>query len=64
MSLRGRSVHEIGAVRAQDVLEKDIEIEDIAMIQQTQLLTFDWLEYGVEQSPRIKQTVVSQCHEK
>jgi hypothetical protein len=33
MGLLGRSVHEIGAVRTQDVLEKDIEVEDIVMIQ-------------------------------
>jgi hypothetical protein len=64
MGLLGRSVHEIGAVRTQDVLEKDIEVEDVVMIQQTQVLTFDGLECRVEQSPRVERTVVGQNHEK
>jgi hypothetical protein len=64
VGLLGRSVHEIGAVRTQDVLEKNVQVEDVVMIQQTQVLTFDRLECGAEQSPRVKQTVVGQNHEK
>jgi hypothetical protein len=64
VGLLGRSVHEIGAVRTQDVLEKDIEVEDVVMIQQTQVFTFDGLECRAEQSPRVKRTVVGQNHEK
>jgi hypothetical protein len=64
MGLLGRSVHEIGAVRTQDVLEKDIEVKDVVMIQKTKVFTFDRLDCGVEQDPRVKRTVVGQRHEK
>jgi hypothetical protein len=64
VSLLGRSVHEISAVRTQGVLEKDIEVKDVVMIHQTKVFTFVWLECGVEQSPRVERMVVGQDHEK